>query len=289
MRGIELQGSGSNVLGLDFDRRWMPINALTGNFLTQRELEILATFKTSVTEGGLIVIQPTDNEEIRLPNNPKYTVTAKMFGGSEVPTRGIELLGHTDHEVNIAITRALNTNARRERDEQSIMLVNTDPNNPRIKKSDRLKAEGYSNHKFPTSLADGYPISLGNRATLRFLNEYLKEKSKNPISISRFRLNFITEGFEPWEEFQWKYIFIGDNVYRVAGGIQRCKITTIRQTTGEVPDKTEPTHSLSQINRDLNLIEKKGKYQLPWFGIYLVPEEINRPTNLGDELRVEYW
>lgn len=86
------------------------------------------------------------------------------------------------------------------------------------------------------------------------LKVYDAEKFTN--MIDRFRGNLIVETPEALEELDWKYVQIGDVLFKVDGHCTRCQMICIDQSTGE--KTTEPLRTIAR--------EFQGKLR---FGIYM--------------------
>lgn len=109
------------------------------------------------------------------------------------------------------------------------------------------------------SFADGFPVSLGNEASLDALNAHLDE----PVPMTRFRPNIIVTGAAAWAEDKWvgRHLRIGDMTFRVPEPGLRCVVTTIDQETGQ--GGREPLRQLGVIRRYDDGLR---------FGINLIPD-----------------
>jgi hypothetical protein len=105
--------------------------------------------------------------------------------------------------------------------------------------------------------------------------EALAARLDTPIGMNRFRPNIVVDGDVPFAEDDWTRVTIGDAVFRVAKGCDRCMVTTIDPETGETG--LEPLRTLATFRR------WNGKV---WFGINLIPEgrgivRVGDPVRLG--------
>jgi hypothetical protein len=121
------------------------------------------------------------------------------------------------------------------------------------------------------SFADGFPYLLTTQVSL----EALAARLDTPIGMNRFRPNIVVDGDVPFAEDDWTRVTIGDAVFRVAKGCDRCMVTTIDPETGETG--LEPLRTLATFRR------WNGKV---WFGINLIPEgrgivRVGDPVRLG--------
>lgn len=107
----------------------------------------------------------------------------------------------------------------------------------------------YTAEAAQTSLTDGYPLLIIGEASLDALNDRLLERGKQPLDMARFRTNLVVSGTMPFEEDTWKRIRINNIEFEVAKPCGRCKITTVDQATGMIPDVHEPTATLATFRR----------------------------------------
>jgi uncharacterized protein len=109
------------------------------------------------------------------------------------------------------------------------------------------------------SFADGFPILVANQSSLDDLNTRLD----SPITMARFRPNLVVEGAEPYEEFSWRRIRVGDLEFVSGGPCVRCVMTTKDPDTAAADGTGEPLKTLSTYQRNdsgaifgLNLIPR---------------------------------
>lgn len=122
------------------------------------------------------------------------------------------------------------------------------------------------------SFADGYPLLVTNKASLRQLGEWIGR----PLPMTRFRPNLVVETDEPWAEDAWlgRRLRIGDVVLRAVKPCGRCVVTTTDQESAE--REREPLRTLARHrNFDKQLV----------FGMNLVPDSVG-PMAVGDEVTV---
>lgn len=134
-----------------------------------------------------------------------------------------------------------------------------------------------------TSLNDGFPVLVACEASLEELNRRLIKRGKK-IPMSRFRPNIVIKGTRPFEEDNWKIIWIkGSNggkglVLHVVKGCPRCKQSCTDQQTGE--RSAEPLETLSTF-RALGT-NKDDVY----FAQNAVPHGNGGTVNVGDAVVV---
>ena len=94
------------------------------------------------------------------------------------------------------------------------------------------------------SFADAYPYLLISEASLSGLNQRLKEKGDEPVTMSRFRPNLVVTGVsQPHAEDTWQQIRIGKAIFDLLKPCARCSIPNVDPHTGG--RGKEPTQTLS--------------------------------------------
>ena len=95
--------------------------------------------------------------------------------------------------------------------------------------TDRRVDEGYNTGNDVVSFADGYPFLIIGEASMQELNTHLD----TPLSIRRFRANFIFSGGQPFQEDDFKAFKIGDIDFIGVKNCARCVLITRDPDTGE--------------------------------------------------------
>jgi uncharacterized protein len=206
-RGIALASSVVRASGLQWDRRWMFVDA-KGTFLTQRTHPQLARIETRVAE---------DTLDLNAPGQSPLSLPLAE-GGTPVPARvwqdGLTALDQGEEAASWASEAA------------------GEP--ARIVRAAAL-TERHANRAYtgatpaPMGFADGYPVLVVNRESLTELNRRMPE----PIPIGRFRPNLVIDGLEPFAEDRIDTIAIGPVTLRLVKPCTRCVVTSTDQLTGE--------------------------------------------------------
>ncbi|MFW5468676.1 MOSC domain-containing protein [Knoellia sp. CPCC 206435] len=131
-----------------------------------------------------------------------------------------------------------------------------------------------------TAYADGYPVTLASRASLRRLQDWVAETAvergdaaPDPLPEQRFRANVVIDGdLEPFVEDTWTSVRIGGVGFRVAKPVDRCVMTTIDPRS--LDTGPEPIRTLARHRR------WDGK---TWFAIQLIPDRTG-PVRVGDDV-----
>jgi uncharacterized protein len=226
MRGVEKSRVRVAATGFEWDRQWMLINS-NGVFLSQRTHPQLARIVPDVTPTALV---------LNAPGLPPLSVP-HTDGGERVSVRV-----HRDPCVGVDqgpiaaewASRALG---------DAVRLVRVPPVTER-----RANPEYAGVVPAPMGFADGYPVLVGNEASLEDLNERLPE----PIPMERFRPNIILRGLPAWEEDRIDSLHFGGLVLRLVKPCVRCTIPSIDQRTG-LPS-TDPGPVLKQFRFDKELL-----------------------------------
>jgi uncharacterized protein YcbX len=74
-------------------------------------------------------------------------------------------------------------------------------------------------------------VSLINLASIRDLEDRIQRR----VDPRRFRANFLVDGLEPWEEFNWldRTVSIGGATFKVVKRTRRCVATEVNPDTAE--------------------------------------------------------
>lgn len=123
------------------------------------------------------------------------------------------------------------------------------------------------------SFADTAPLLLIGKSSVDDLNEHLE----TPAEMTCFRPNVVVSGTLPFDEDGWGSIRIGGVEFDVAGGCDRCVVTTLDPQSGEARTDREPLATLAK--------RRRGQDGKPYFGRFLVPRQSGR-IFVGDAVEV---
>jgi uncharacterized protein YcbX len=179
----------------------------TGEFMSQRAHPRMALISTRFAPEHLIVNAPGMHElKIPLQQDPANLMDVRVFGD----TNKGDLVGWgADRWFGEFL-------------EFPCRLVHKPDDDPRL--VDSFYAESGDQVGF----ADGFAFLLISEASLEDLNSRLED----PLSMNRFRPNFVVRGCGPYAEDDWSRLRIGSVPFRVAEPCPRCSITTVDQRTG---------------------------------------------------------
>ena len=122
------------------------------------------------------------------------------------------------------------------------------------------------------TFADAAPCLAIGSASLAELSRRVGE----PLSMRRFRPNFVVEGAQPFEEDTWRRLRIGSVEFLNLDGCGRCEFTTIDPETAERHPRNEPVATLEGFRK-----VDTGIY----FGMNLMPLGLGT-VRIGDPVTV---
>ncbi|NJM98781.1 MAG: MOSC domain-containing protein [Phormidesmis sp. RL_2_1] len=240
--GIALKQAQLTARGLQYDRRWMVVDG-KGKFVTQRRFPRMALMAVSIDEAASCL-------RLRAPGMPEHSVWIDFSAGlnsqggnGPFEQIGVEIWG--DRTTAIAVGP--------ESQKWFSDFIGIDcqlvymPNN-----CTRPTAHGKLGNHHLVSFADGYPYLLISEASLSGLNQKLSDQGKAPVTMQRFRPNFVISGVETaHDEDSWQQIKIGEAVFDLPKLCDRCSIPNVDPATGDYPTDQhgrrtlEPTQTLS--------------------------------------------
>ncbi|KAE8144450.1 MOSC-domain-containing protein [Aspergillus avenaceus] len=268
-RGITLPKSRVRAEGLDLDRRWMLVDAVTHEFLTIRQIARMTLINTALSDDGqTLQITFSGDEEtvVSVPAYPDQTWLDAHTTLSPVRVWDIDTDGYLyGDEVNAPFSSFLGRGVR---------LVYKGPT-PRIMRGNgdpRLlgREQGVN---FP----DVNPVLIASEASVAELNARLVQNGADPITIERFRPNIIVKGTAPWSEDSWKLVRINPvdldcSTLRpvtvdILSRCTRCQVPNVNPDTGD-QHRNQPWDTLMSYRR----IDEGMKWK-PCFGMMGAPRE----------------
>jgi uncharacterized protein YcbX len=308
-RGVSVPKSYLTRQGLEFDRRWMFVDAQTLKFITIRDISHMTLIDTAFAstpdtnssfasplgnndaENLIISIRHTDRK-VMVPARPTQEW---LTANSEVKNVNIwdyETDGYVyKDEINEVFTDFFG---------RQVKLVYKGPT-PRI-----LRGNGdprILGREESTNFPDVMPLQIANEASMQELNARLKEKGHDPITIERFRPNIIVKGssengdarLRAWSEDSWKTVRVvnsepqggfmgmlgGDRGLEidVQARCARCQVPNVDPETA-VKDKHEPWDTLVSYRR----VDEGIKWK-PCFGMLSAPRN-EGPIAVGMKVEI---
>ena len=258
-RGISVGSAQLLSTGLDLDRQWMFIDSKTRKTLTIREVSELTIIDTAIDieSDTLILSIRGENPCITIPAHP----TQEWLSANTVLVSTDIWKNKTDAwEYSGLLTAPFAALLKRE-----VTLLYKGPS-PRV--LGRNGAPSRLGRVASTCFADEFPLLAASTSSLTVVNDKLREKGVEEISMERFRPNLIIRGTNPWDEDYWKTVIIDDTLTMdVVTRCGRCTVPNVNPKTGE-RHKKEPFDTLMSFRR----VDEGLKYK-PCFGMMCVPRE----------------
>ncbi len=200
--------------GLQYDRRWM-ITEPNGLFMTQRINGRMALLKAVVENGFLSIFEkenPQNGIKMPISSQIQESVNAEIWDDHVSSVL-------VSHEVNAFLSDFLNKKS------QLVTMPAT---------TERRVDDNYNTGNDIVSFADGYPFLIIGEASMAELNKRIAERklTDTPLSIRRFRTNFVFSGGQPFEEDTFKNFKIGNVDFIGVKPCARCVLTTRDPDTG---------------------------------------------------------
>jgi uncharacterized protein len=252
--GIRLEEAEVTDRGLQYDRRWMLIDE-NNRFISQREYSQLAVFSTELFTDFLRIMDTRVNKGILITLEPEFS---EIEGIVNVTVWDDEVEAwEVSETANNFFTEALGMPVR--------LVYMQDESHRKTDAHYSLKGDEI------TSFSDGYPILIIGQSSLDDLNNRLAE----PITINRFRPNFVFTGGTEFEEEEWHEFRVGGLRFFGVKPCARCIMTTIDPLTGKKKGK-EPLLTLNRYRKAGNKI---------LFGQNVLISQLGH-ISVGDEIEV---
>ena len=232
LKGIPLKEAETGLRGFKYDREWM-ITDSDYHFLTQREIEAMATITVSIAKDFLL-LESSKGNELKINLNAK---------------RG--------ESVQVSVWRDT-CNAYDEGEAASYWLTDElgywQGKTLRLVRfcSDRKRpvpAKYLHGREAESAFSDQFPYLITTWDSLKKLNEGLRENGKLEVTMARFRPNIVVNDIVSIEN-QTSLDLIsqeGNYEFGLRKPCKRCKITTINQDSGEIIDFKEPLSTLTSL------------------------------------------
>ncbi|PVZ69495.1 MOSC domain-containing protein [Pelagibaculum spongiae] len=222
-RGIALTKANVGRFGLEWDRRWMIVDA-NGSFLTQRKHSKMAMIQPHLSDSGVL---------LNAPNMPELEIVSDGLG--------------EDIQVEVWGDQVLAENCGQQAaqwwseylGEPATMVFMPDHGLRQVS----LKYAEQGNH---VGFADGFSLLVISKSSLDDLNQHLSED----VDMRRFRPNIVVDDCEAFAEDTIKKLQINDIEFSVVKPCSRCVMLRVNPDTG-MQDKIDPLTALAKYRRDL--------------------------------------
>ena len=232
LKGILLKKAEIGLRGLKYDREWM-ITDSDYQFLTQREIEAMATITVSISKNCLL-LQSKDGDELKVDLNAKrsgsvkasiWNDTCDVYDEGEVASYWLtDELGYWQGKT--------------------LRLVRFCSHGKRL-----VPAKYLHGREAESAFSDQFPFLITSWNSLEKLNEGLTENGKQEVTMDRFRPNIVIGNINSIENKTLLDLACQDGNYEfgLRKPCKRCKITTINQDSGEIIDFKEPLETLTSL------------------------------------------
>jgi hypothetical protein len=233
LKGIPLKEAETGSRGFKHDREWM-ITDSDYQFLTQREIEAMATITVSIDKDFLL-LESSKGNELKIDLNAKR-----------------------EESIQVSVWRDT-CNAYDEGEAASYWLTDElgywQGKTLRLVRfcSDRKRpvpTKYLHGREAESSFSDQFPYLITSWDSLKKLNEGLSENGKQEVTMARFRPNIVVNDIASIENKTSLDLISQEGNYEfgLRKPCKRCKITTINQDSGEIIDFKEPLSTLTSLN-----------------------------------------
>ena len=233
LKGVRLKEAETGLRGFKYDREWM-ITDSDYQFLTQREIEAMATITVNIAKDFLL-LQSSKGNELKINLNAKrgesvqvsiWRDTCNAFDEGEAASYWLtDELGYWQGKT-LRLVRFCSDRKR------------------------PVPAKYLHGREAESAFSDQFPYLITSWDSLKKLNEGLRENGKQEVTMARFRPNIVVSDIASIENKTSLDLTSQDGNYEfgLRKPCKRCKITTINQDTGEIIDFKEPLSTLTSLN-----------------------------------------
>ena len=233
LKGIPLKEAETGLRGFKYDREWM-ITDSDYQFLTQREIEAMATIIVSINQDFLLLQSPKGSE-LKIDLNSKREESIQVSVWDDICD------AYDEGEVaSYWLTDKLGYWQGK-----TLRLVRfcSDRKRP-------VPEKYLHGREAESAFSDQFPYLITTWDSLKKLNEGLRGNGKQEVTMARFRPNIVVNDIASIEKQTSLDLISQDGHYEfgLRKPCKRCKITTISQDSGEIIDFKEPLSTLTSLN-----------------------------------------
>ena len=233
LKGIPLKEAETGLRGFKYDREWM-ITDSNYQFLTQRQIEAMATITVSIAKDFLL-LESSKGNELKIDLNAKREESVQVSVWDDICDAIDE-----GEAASYWLTDELGYWQGK-----TLRLVRfcSDRKRP-------VPAKYLHGREAESSFSDQFPYLITTWDSLKKLNEGLRENGKLEVTMARFRPNIVVNDIANIENQTSLDLFSQDGNYEfgLRKPCKRCKITTINQDSGEIIDFKEPLSTLTSLH-----------------------------------------
>ena len=233
LKGIPLKEAETGLRGFKYDREWM-ITDSDYQFLTQRQIETMATISVSIAKDFLL-LQSSKGNKLKIDLNAKREESVQVSVWDDICD------AYDEGEVaSYWLTDELGY-----WEGKTLRLVRfcSDRKRP-------VPEKYLHGREAESSFSDQFPYLITTWDSLKKLNKGLRENGKQEVTMARFRPNIVVSDITSIENKTSLDLISKDGNYKfgLRKPCKRCKITTINQDSGEIIDFKEPLLTLTSLN-----------------------------------------
>jgi len=233
LKGIPLKEAETGSRGFKHDREWM-ITDSDYQFLTQREIEAMATITVSIAKDFLL-LQSAKGNELKIDLNAKREESVQVSVWDDICDAYDE-----GEDASYWLTDELGYWQGK-----TLRLVRfcSDRKRP-------VPTKYLHGREAESAFSDQFPYLITTWDSLKKLNEGLRENGKQEVTMARFRPNIVVNDIASIENQTSLDLTSQDGNYEfgLRKPCKRCKITTINQDSGEIIDFKEPLSTLTSLH-----------------------------------------
>ena len=233
LKGIPLKEAETGMRGFKYDREWM-ITDSDYQFLTQRQIEVMATITVSISKDFLL-LQSSKGSELKIDLNVAREESVQVSVWDDICDAYDE-----GESASYWLTDELGFWQGK-----TLRLVRfcSDRKRP-------VPAKYLHGREAESSFSDQFPYLITTWDSLKKLNKGLRENGKQEVTMARFRPNIVISDITSIENKTSLDLISQDDHYEfgLRKPCKRCKITTINQNSGEIIDFKEPLATLTSLN-----------------------------------------
>ena len=232
LKGIPLKKAETGSRGFKYDREWM-ITDSDYQFITQREIEAMATITVSITK-DLLLMQSSKVNELKIDLNAKREESVQVSVWDDICNAFDE-----GEDASYWLTDELGYWKGK-----TLRLVRFCSDRKRPVPTKYLQGR-----EAESSFSDQFPYLITTSDSLKKLNEGLRKNGKQEVTMARFRPNIVVNDITSIENKTSLDLISQDGHYEfgLRKPCKRCKITTINQDSGEIIDFKEPLATLTSL------------------------------------------
>ena len=233
LKGIPLKEAETGSRGFKYDREWM-ITDSDYEFLTQREIEAMATISVSIDKDFLF-LRSSKGSELKIALNAQREESVQVKVWDDICDAYDE-----GEDASYWLTDELGYWKGK-----TLRLVRFCSDRKRPVPEKYLKGR-----EAESSFSDQFPYLITTWDSLERLNEGLRENGKKGVNMACFRPNIVVNDISSIEKQTSLDLISQDGNYEfgLRKPCKRCKIITINQDSGEIIDFKEPLATLTSLN-----------------------------------------